>query len=89
MIFRILPLLALAGSAAAQPMTNPAIFARGGVGLGGIVVGAVVGGVAFAALKSAGEEARFRTGKPAVEKAFVAGGAVAGLAIFCVCAFVL
>lgn len=90
MSVRVLPLLAaLSVPAAAQPLTNPAIFGRGGTSLGGVVVGLVAGGAVFAALKQAGESARFRTGKPGVEKAFTAGGAVAGLAILYACVFVL
>lgn len=89
MCLRLLLALATSIPAAAQPMTDPRIFGKRGFGLGGIVVGAVVGGLAFAAFKHAGEEARFRTGKPGVEKALIAGGAVVGLAIFGLCAFVL
>ena len=89
-MIRVLPLIAALGAtASAQPLTNPAIFGRSGSGLGSVVVGLVVGGVVFAALKNAGEETRFRTGKPGVEKAFTIGGAVAGLAILGACVFVL
>lgn len=89
MISRALSLLALAASAAAQPMTNPAIFGRGGTDLGGIVAGTLIGGLAFFGLKNIADEVRWRTGKPVLEKMLLSAGAVIGLAIFGVCVFVL
>ncbi len=75
--------------AAAQPLSNPAIFARRGFGLGGFVVGAFVGGIVFALFKNAGDRLRWRQGKPMLGKAVITAGAAAGLVLFYAIAFKL
>ncbi len=81
-------LLLPASPLAAQPVANPAM---GGANfaLGGFALGALVGGLAFYAAKSKGDELRVRRGKPGLGRAVTAGGAAAGLALFYVIAFKL
>lgn len=68
--------------AAAQPLTNPAIFGKSGFGAGAWIVGLIAGFVVFSLLKRLGDELRWRKGKPALGHACVALGAVAGAAVF-------